>query len=102
LGDRVEAPEFLSGYGRHNPLEETIGEVGKGLASGDGEPEYVRAKTGLFGSASVLVPVQTNVGSVSLPVGSLIEKSAVLGLEERHGQIGYVTLDGVFGEVAVC
>jgi hypothetical protein len=103
LGDRVEAPEFLSGYDLHDPLEEKIAEVEKLLASEDGEPEYVRAKTGLVETESVSIPVQIIVGSVSLPVGQLIEESAVLGLEERHGQIGYVTLAGVFGKVVeVC
>lgn len=103
MGDRVEAPEFLSGYDLHDPLEEKIAEVEKLLASEDGEPEYVRAKTGLVETESVSIPVQIIVGSVSLPVGQVIEESAVLGLEERHGQIGYVTLAGVFGKVVeVC
>ncbi len=92
-----------SGYDLHDPLEEKIAEVEKLFASEDGEPEYVRAKTGLVETESVFIPVQIIVGSVFLPVGQLIEESAVLGLEERHGQIGYVILAGVFGKVVeVC
>jgi hypothetical protein len=33
------------------------GRLGKILANGNGEPEYVRVKMGLFGSNSVLLPV---------------------------------------------
>jgi hypothetical protein len=32
-------------------------QLGKILANGNGEPEYVRVKMGLFGSNSVLLPV---------------------------------------------
>ncbi len=102
MGNWVEVPEFLSGYGLYDPLEETIGEVEKGLARRDGEPEYIKGNNGVGRKCVSTRPGANDRGSASVPVGSLIEKGAVLGLKERHGQIGYVALAGVFGEVAVC
>ncbi len=75
-----------SGYGLCDPSRQKIGKGREGLRRrGGSEVRQYLSRYKLI------------VGSASLPVGLL-----VVGLEERHGQIGYVALAGVFGEVAVC
>jgi PRC-barrel domain len=47
------------GYMVCDPTGQKIGRVEKLFLNGSGEPEYVRVKMGLFGSKTVLIPVQT-------------------------------------------
>lgn len=57
-GESSGGPEEYIGYGVCDPLEKEIGKVQKVFANGSGGPEYVRVKMGLFGTKSVLLPVQ--------------------------------------------
>ena len=47
------------GYTVCDPRGQKIGRVEKLFLNGSGEPEYIRVKMGLFGSKTVLIPVQT-------------------------------------------
>ena len=57
-GARLKAPEECVGYEVFDPLGQKIGSVEGVFVNGDGEPEYVRVKTGWLGRKSVLIPVQ--------------------------------------------
>ena len=57
-GSRIEAPERCVGYEVYDPLGQKIGKVENIFVNGDHEPEYVRVRTGLFGTKSVLIPVR--------------------------------------------
>ena len=52
------APEEFVGYRVCDPLDKEVGIVEELFVNGDGEPEYIRVKIGLFGMKSVLLPVQ--------------------------------------------
>ena len=52
------APEELVGYRVCDPLDKEVGTVEELFVNGEGEPEYIRVKIGLFGLKSVLLPVQ--------------------------------------------
>ncbi len=56
-GNGFEAPEEYVGYCVYDPEGQKIGNVKELFANARGEPEYVRVKTGLFGSRGVLIPV---------------------------------------------
>jgi hypothetical protein len=53
-----ETPEDYVGYRLCDPLDKRIGTVERLFVNGDGEPEYIRVKTGVFGLKVVLIPVQ--------------------------------------------
>ncbi|MDQ3999679.1 MAG: PRC-barrel domain-containing protein [Actinomycetota bacterium] len=55
--NRFEAPEEYVGYRVYDPEGQKIGNVKELYANAGGEPEYVRVKTGLFGSRGVLIPI---------------------------------------------
>jgi hypothetical protein len=57
FSDPLGAPEECVGYRVCDPLGQKIGTVEKIFVNGDGEPEYVRVKMGLFGMRSVLILV---------------------------------------------
>ena len=46
------------GYAVRDPLGRKVGSVEKLYLNPDGDPEYVKTKTGLLGLKSVLLPVQ--------------------------------------------
>jgi hypothetical protein len=50
--------EEYAGYTVCDPRGHKIGRAEKLFLNGDGEPEYIRVKMGLFGFKTVLVPVQ--------------------------------------------
>jgi hypothetical protein len=47
-----------AGYTVCDPRGQKIGRAERLFLNGDGEPEYIRVKMGLFGFKTVLVPVQ--------------------------------------------
>jgi hypothetical protein len=53
-----KAPEDYIGYRLCDPLDQRIGTVERLFVNGDGEPEYIRVRTGVFGSKAILIPVQ--------------------------------------------
>ncbi len=55
---RIEVPERYVGYVICDPLGQKIGEVEKIFVNEDHKPEYVRVKTGLFGTRSFLIPAR--------------------------------------------
>ena len=57
LNGRLKMPEECIGYRVCDPLGQTIGTVEEIFVNGDGGPEYVKAKIGLFGTKTVLIPV---------------------------------------------
>ncbi len=54
-----EAPEEYVGYRVYDPEGQKIGNAKELYTNARCEPEYVRVKMGLFGSKTVLIPVQT-------------------------------------------
>lgn len=55
--DRSVGSGYCEGYGLLDPLGQEIGRVDKVFGNGDGEPQYVRVRMGLFGQRLVLIPV---------------------------------------------
>jgi hypothetical protein len=55
---RVAATNNGSGYSVYDPVGQKIGIVERVFANSDGEPEYIRLRIGLFGTKTVLIPVQ--------------------------------------------
>jgi hypothetical protein len=47
------------GYTVCDPRGQKIGRAEELFLNGSGEPEYIRVKMGLFGSKTVIIPVQT-------------------------------------------
>lgn len=58
-GARSVAKEKYAGYAVYDPVGQKIGIAEKVFANPDGEPAYVRVRTGVFRSRSVLIPVQS-------------------------------------------
>ncbi len=54
---RFGEPRGYEGYEVRDPLGQKIGKAEKLFVNGDGNPEYVRVRLGLFGR-SVLIPVE--------------------------------------------
>ncbi len=54
----IDVPERCVGYGVYDPLGQKIGRVEKIFVNGNHEPEYLRVRTGLFATKSVLIPVR--------------------------------------------
>jgi hypothetical protein len=50
--------EEYAGYTVCDPRGQKVGRAERLFLNGDGEPEYIRVKMGLFGFKTVLVPVQ--------------------------------------------
>jgi len=55
---RSAVPKRGAGYAVCDPLGQKIGSAEQVFVNGNGAPEYVRVRTGLFGMRSVLIPVQ--------------------------------------------
>lgn len=55
--ERPDKPERYAGYTLCDPLGQKIGKVESVFVNLGGLPEYVRVKSGIFGSKSVLIPV---------------------------------------------
>jgi PRC-barrel domain protein len=58
-GGSIWALREYVGYTVCDPRGQKIGRAEKLFLNGSGEPEYIRVKMGLFGSKTVLIPVQT-------------------------------------------
>lgn len=58
--ERIEDPEKYTGYVLYDPLNKRVGVVETVFTSEFGEPQYIRVKlkSGLFGSVSILLPVE--------------------------------------------
>lgn len=56
-GDRSVGSRYCEGYDLLDPLGQGIGRVEKVFGNGDGEPQYVRIRMGLFNQRLVLIPV---------------------------------------------
>ena len=54
---RFEAPKEYVGYTVNDPEGRKIGRAKELFANAQGEPEYVRVRTGPFGLRSVLIPI---------------------------------------------
>ncbi len=57
-------PQDWIGYEVHDPLGQRIGRAEEIFANANDDPEYIRVKTGLFGSKSVLIPVKLAAADV--------------------------------------
>ncbi len=57
--ERADAPEQYAGYTLCDPLGQKLGRVESIFVNRSGLAEYVRVKLGVFGSKSVLIPVQS-------------------------------------------
>ena len=57
-GAHFEVPGQYAGYEVRDPLDEKVGTVDCVFFNGAAEPEYIRTKTGFFGTKRVLLPVQ--------------------------------------------
>lgn len=57
-GGSTRTLEEYVGYKVCDPRGQKIGRAERLFLNGDGEPEYIRVKMGLFGFKTVLVPVQ--------------------------------------------
>jgi hypothetical protein len=55
---RAAATNNGAGYSVYDPVGQKIGIVERVFANSDGEPEYIRLRIGLFGTKTVLIPVQ--------------------------------------------
>lgn len=55
---RAAATNNGSGYSVYDPVGQKIGIVERVFANPDGEPVYIRVRTGFFGMKTVLIPVQ--------------------------------------------
>jgi hypothetical protein len=51
-------PKRYAGFTVFDPLGQKIGSAEEVFVNLEGEPEYIRVRTGLFGIKSVLIPVQ--------------------------------------------
>lgn len=58
FGGRFNAPSGCVGFELHDPLGEKIGRVEEICVNAQEEPEYLRARIGVFGVKSVLLPVE--------------------------------------------
>lgn len=56
-GDRSVGSRYCEGYDLLDPLGQGIGRVEKVFGNGDGEPQYVRVRLGIFSHRLVLIPV---------------------------------------------
>ena len=56
-GDSSVGSRSCGGYALLGPLGEPLGRVERIFSNGDGEPQYVRTRAGLFGNRLVLIPV---------------------------------------------
>ncbi len=59
FADRLDAAGGCVGYGVYDPLGQRIGKAENIFVNGNGEPEYIKVKMGLFGLKSVLIPVES-------------------------------------------
>lgn len=59
VGDaRSAAPKGHTGYTVYDPVGQKIGTAERVFVNPDGEPAYIRVRTGFFGTRLVLIPVQ--------------------------------------------
>jgi PRC-barrel domain len=59
VGDaRSAAPKGHTGYAVYDPGGQKIGTAERVMVNPDGEPAYIRVRTGYFGTRVVLIPVQ--------------------------------------------
>ncbi len=59
VGDGLDPLGGCAGYGVYDPLGQRIGRANKIFVNGNGEPEYIRVKMGVFGWKVVLLPVES-------------------------------------------
>ena len=57
-GARIAAPKRGAGYAVYDPLGQKIGRAEEVFVNREGEPGYIRVRVGIFGTKSVLIPVQ--------------------------------------------
>ena len=57
-GAQFMEPWDWTGYEVHDPLGQRIGRAEEIFTNADGEPEYIRIKTGFFVPKSALIPVK--------------------------------------------
>ncbi|QIN83934.1 hypothetical protein GBA63_15740 [Rubrobacter tropicus] len=56
-GDRSVGLEYCKDYGLLDPLGQEVGRVDRVFGNGNGDPQYVRVRVGIFGQRLVLIPV---------------------------------------------
>ena len=57
-GESSASSKRATGYAVFDPLGQKIGRAEEVFVNWDGEPVYIRVRIGLFGTRSVLIPVQ--------------------------------------------
>jgi hypothetical protein len=55
---RSTAPEGHTGYAVYDTVGQKLGTAERVFVNHDGEPAYIRIRTGFFGTRVVLIPVQ--------------------------------------------
>lgn len=58
LDDRFSVPNECVGFELYDPLGKKIGRVEEMFVNAQEEPEYLRARIGVFGVKSVLLPIE--------------------------------------------